>query len=84
MNGSKLIVRDRESLPLKHPIELPSWAINIQSGIELSHHLLIPVTVEAHDLLQMHVLTGTDSLCNHWHVQVIQRVQLMDFISVVG
>jgi len=71
-NGSKSVVADKEPLTLEHPMKLHAWAINIQSGIKLGHHLLIPVIAETHDWLQMHVLTGTDSLCNHRYVYVLQ------------
>jgi len=64
-NKSKAMVRDRESLTLKHPMELLAWAINIESGIELRHYLLIPVTIESHDILQVHIVTGADGLSNH-------------------
>ena len=49
-NTVKSAISDLVSLTLKHPMEFLAWAINIQSSIKLSHYLLIPVTVERHDV----------------------------------
>ena len=57
-------------------MELLAWAINIESGIELSHYLLIPVTIESHDILQVHIVTGADGLSKHWNVQLNQVIPI--------
>ena len=57
-------------------MELLAWAVNIKSGIELSHYFLVPVTVEVHDVLQVHVLTSLHCLSGYLNIQLYQVIPI--------
>jgi hypothetical protein len=45
-NLSKTLIRDGEGLALKKPMEGPSLTADVEIGIELGDHFLIPIIVD--------------------------------------
>jgi hypothetical protein len=48
-NLSEPLIRDRERLSLQEPMECLGFTSDIEISVELSHHLLIPITIHSHN-----------------------------------